>query len=319
MIKPVDTHNKVSPKKLLKDPYFIFYATLYVMTLALLYSVEGFNITLPIFVLLFIGIGFSSLAWWSTRGITPPAFPVKKLPLECGVLVFYLIFGVGSYLIWGKNFIGSTFPAEGLEKLLVVLAEKLVVFVAVPLLLFRIFWGYRLPDLAQLSFDWKKHLPVFFWMSLVMIPFQLILGSGLSQIQEAKFEGWQLAIGLPITYLWVIVEVGIVEEIPYRILLQSRLAALFKSEVAGLVLMLLLFGLTHAPGLYFRAGEIEAIGPAPSPFMAIGYSIVIISVVSFFLGVLWIRTKNLTLLVLGHAMFDLIPKSVEILKILFVR
>ena len=82
--------------------------------------------------------------------------------------------------------------------------------------------------------------------------------------------------------------------------------------------MLLIFGLTHAPGLYFRAGgNIEALGLNPSPFLAIGYSIVIISVVSLFLGILWIRTKNLTVLVLVHALFDWIPKSADILEIIF--
>lgn len=316
----LDTHKDISLKNLLRSPYLILYATLYMIVLALLFTIEGFNIALPIFVLLFIGIGFSSLAWWSTKRITPPAFPVKKPALECGVLVSYLIFGAGFFLVWGMNFVEGTFPSEGFVKLLVVLAGKLIVFVVVPLLIFRVFWGYRISDLADLSFNWKKHLRVVLWMSLAMIPFQLMLGSGLAQIQQAEYEVWQLAIGMPVTYLWIMVSVGLVEEIPYRILLQSRLAAVFRSEVAGLVMMLLLFGLTHAPGLYFRTGEtIEAIGPAPSPLMAIGYSIVIISVVSFFLGILWIRTKNLVVLVLVHAMFDLIPKSVEILEALFVR
>ena len=314
------THSNLSLQRLLKSPYFILYVTIYTIALALLYILEGFNLALPLFILLFIGIGVSSVAWWSTRHITPPTFSVEKAALECGVLAFYLIFGIGGYLIWGMNFIESTFPDESFAKLLVLLVSKLSAFVIVPLLLFRMFWGYRLPDLVQLSFDWKKHLSVVLWISLIMIPFQLMLGNGLSQLREAGFAGWQLILGFLISSFWVVIEVGLVEEIPYRILLQSRLAALFKSEVAGLVLMLLLFGLTHAPGLYFRrGGAIEAVGSTPSALMAIGYSIVIISMVSFFLGVLWIRTKNLMVLILVHAMFDLVPRSIHTLNVLFVK
>ena len=148
----------------------------------------------------------------------------------------------------------------------------------------------------------------------------MIIGSGLSQIRQADFGTWQLVIGIPFAYLWLLVEVGLVEEVAFRVLLQSRLAALFGSEAAGLILMALFFGIVHAPGLYFRTGRtIEAIGPSPSPLLAIGYSIVIISVTGFYLGVLWTRTKNLVVLVLVHAAFDLVPKLAEILLAWFVR
>lgn len=305
--------------RLLKNPFFIFYVLLYVIVLLSLQAFEGFNLALPIFVLLIFGIGFSALVLWVTKGTTPPTFPVKQPALECGVFVFYLLFGAGSFLAWGMNFIVSTCPTEPL-KTLVILAGKLIVFVLVPLLLFRWFWGYRLRDLTELSFDWRKHLRVLLWLSLVAIPLQLMIGSGLSQIRRAEFSVWQLVIGIPFAYVWLSVETGLVEEVAFRVLLQSRLAALFRSEAAGLTLMALFFGITHAPGLYFRIGQtIEVIGPSPSPLLAIGYSIVIVSVTGFYLGVLWARTKNLVVLVLVHAAFDLIPMLADILSAWFVR
>lgn len=222
------------PARRLKNPFFIFYVLLYVIVLLSLYAIEGFNLALPIFVLLIIGIGFSALAWWATKDTTPLTFPVKQPALECGVLVFYLLFGAGSFLAWGMNFIVSTFPTEPLRSL-VVLAGKLIIFVLVPLLLFRWFWGYRLRDLTELSFDRRQHLRVVLWLSLVPVPLQLMIGNGLAQIRQAEFSVWQLAIGLPIAYVWLLVEVGLVEEIAFRVLLQSRLAALFRSEVAGII------------------------------------------------------------------------------------
>jgi membrane protease YdiL (CAAX protease family) len=60
-----------------------------------------------------------------------------------------------------------------------------------------------------------------------------------------------LLIGLPLCFIWLFVEAGLVEEFFFRALIQSHLAAAFKSEVSGTVLMSLIFGLAHAPGFIF--------------------------------------------------------------------
>ncbi len=98
------------------------------------------------------------------------------------------------------------------------------------------------------------------------------------------------------------------EEFFFRGLVQARLAALFRSELWALVAMALIFGLAHAPGFYLRPEATgETLGSHPSMIIAIGYSIVITSVTGFFLGILWIRTRNLLLLALIHAAGDLLP------------
>ena len=72
-----------------------------------------------------------------------------------------------------------------------------------------------------------------------------------------------------------------------------------------------LFGLTHAPGFYLRpAATQEALGPHPSLLLAVGYSIVVTSVASFFLGILWMRTKNLAVVIIVHAAADFLPNLV---------
>jgi membrane protease YdiL (CAAX protease family) len=110
-------------------------------------------------------------------------------------------------------------------------------------------------------------------------------------------------------------EVGVVEEFFFRVLLQSRLSAVLKSKLGGIVLASLLFGLVHAPGLYLRSGATqEGLSANPSLLMAVGYSIVITSVAGFFLGVLWARTRNFLLLVLVHAAADLLPNTLPTLR-----
>jgi membrane protease YdiL (CAAX protease family) len=152
-------------------------------------------------------------------------------------------------------------------------------------------------------------------MSLVIIMFQLAFGRGLSEIRHSGAPMWILILGIPACYLWLLIEVGLVEEFFFRCLLQSRISAWLHSEAGGIVLASLLFGLAHAPGLYYRTGKtFEAVGPHPSWLMAVGYSIVIVSVPGLFMGVLWSRTKSLWLLMAVHAAGDLVPQLAPMVR-----
>jgi membrane protease YdiL (CAAX protease family) len=120
---------------------------------------------------------------------------------------------------------------------------------------------------------------------------------------------------LPISFLWLLIEVGLVEEFFFRAFIQSRLAAFFRSEVTGIVLSCLIFGLAHAPGLVLRgAGIISPVGESPSILLGVGYSIVILSVTGFGLGIVWARTRNLLVLMVIHAAGDLLPNFGELVE-----
>ena len=78
--------------------------------------------------------------------------------------------------------------------------------------------------------------------------------------------------------------------------------------------MALLFGLAHAPGLHFPSAA--TLGSRSASFMAggIGYSVAVTSVAGIFLGVLWMRTRNLLVVVLVHAAGDLLPNLVQFVR-----
>src|SRR5215471_5357062 len=86
------------------------------------------------------------------------------------------------------------------------------------------------------------------------LAFLQVLGRGLHDVVAAHVSPSTLALGFPITFVWLALEAGVVEEFFFRVLLQTRLAAVLKSELGGIVLMSLLFGLAHAPGIYLRTG-----------------------------------------------------------------
>lgn len=310
------TRSQAIPKVLaglLSNVYFLSYMGLYLLLLVLLHAIEGFGLALPILILLVVGVGFSALAWWLTRGISPPPIDVKHATAESGLLVTYLL-PLTAYLTWGVDFMERSFDTDA-AKSLVGLVAKLSLFVAFPLALFCWFWAYGFHDFFGVSPDRRGLVWVTCWMSLALVLFQLAFGQGLNHIRAAGLGLWHVAIGIPFVYLWLVLEVGLVEEFFFRALIQARLTALLRSDIAGVVLMALLFGLAHAPGIYFRtARTLESVGPSPTWLMALGYSILVISPTGFFLGVLWARTKNLYLLALIHAAADLIPNTEQMLR-----
>jgi membrane protease YdiL (CAAX protease family) len=191
-----------------------------------------------------------------------------------------------------------------------VLGMKLVVFVVVPAAFIMAAGGYKIAELIPFSLGWRALRPAL-WMSLAVLLMQSILGRGLHDIQEAHLPVWLLAVAAPLCFAWLIVEVGVVEEFFFRVLLQERLAAELRSPWGGLVVAALLFGLVHAPGFYLRtAATQESLGAHPSLLMAIGYSIVLTSLTGLFLGILWMRTRNFAVLVIVHAASDLLPNLV---------
>jgi uncharacterized protein len=228
------------------------------------------------------------------------------------VLAGYLLLVV-LFLTWGMDRLEAAVQREPWQ-MFVLLGAKLVLFVILPVGLFHALWKYKIRDLITAS-PTPNHLRIALWMSLVLILFQVAFGRGVFEIRHSGLPLWAVAIGLPLAYAWFLFEVGLVEEFFFRVLVQSRLTALLRSEPAGILLMALLFGLAHAPGLHFRSARtLEGLGPSPSWLVAIGYSIAITSVAGIFLGTLWARTKNILVVILVHAAGDLIPNLVHFVK-----
>ena len=166
--------------------------------------------------------------------------------------------------------------------------------------------GYAVRDFFA---GWGRgHLRAGLIVSAAGVAFQSFFGRGLGDLGGLGLSPLALGAGVALGFAWLVVEVGLVEEFFFRALVQERAFALFRSEAAGIVVMALVFGLAHAPGLYLRtAATQEGLAANPSLFAAVGYSLVVTSVAGLFFGVLWARTRNLALVCLVHAAFDLVP------------
>ena len=288
---------------------------LYCGLFAILLGNKSFDPAGAIVVLIVFGLLLPLIASVTTRHAIPLSISIQSGAPELIVLVVYVM-AVSLYLISGPQWIDQRLPREWTEsqqiKFVITLAKKLFVFVAVPFAIFRFCFGYRLRDFGVQREGLRalrgSHLLVVIAVGGAFLAFQYFVSSGGAALRREHFTAFQLLVGLPLCFIWLLFEVGLVEEFFFRALVQSHLAAAFKSELSGIVLMSLIFGLAHAPGFIFRhAGEVEGLGPHPGTLDAVAYSIVVLAVSGITFGVIWARTKNLFALMLVHAAGDLLP------------
>jgi len=283
------------------------YFALWTAVLMLLRTFEGFEASEALAALVILGVIFPALAMLATRRVSALPHVVRRPGIESAVLVMYLAV-IAWVLVSGFNRIASI-RTEPLHSV-VLLSVKLIAFVAIPATIMMALGHYRIAELTSISLRWPDLRPAL-WMSLAALLMQSFLGRGLHDIREAHLPAWALVVATPLSFIWLMIEVGVVEEFFFRVLLQERLAADLRSPWGGLVVAAVLFGLVHAFGFYLRpAATLEALGSHPSLFMAVGYSLVLTSLAGLFLGVLWMRTKNFAVLVVVHAAGDLLPNLV---------
>jgi membrane protease YdiL (CAAX protease family) len=114
--------------------------------------------------------------------------------------------------------------------------------------------------------------------------------------------------------VYLILDAGLIEEFFFRGLLQSRLSLFLKSGVGGVVCTAIIFGLVHAPGLFLRGAAGEGMEEQMPFLFWVAYTVVYMSVAGIFLGIVYNKTKNLCLVIVIHAMFDLLPNLPEFIR-----
>ena len=288
---------------------------LYCGAFAVLLGNKNFEVAGALVVLVVFGMVLPFVAWITTRNAVALRISIQPGRSELVVLTAYVI-ALSIYLIGGPQWIDQHLPSGWTDSLriksIITLAKKLIVFVAIPFAIFRFSFGYRIRDFGVQREGLRalrgSHLPVVLVVGGVFVAFQYFFSGGGASFRHGHFTAYQLIVGLPLCFIWLFVEAGLVEEFFFRALVQSQLATAFKSEVSGVVLMSLIFGLAHTPGFIFRhAGEVEGLGAHPGAFDAIAYCIVVLAVSGVTFGAVWARTKNLFALMLIHAAGDLLP------------
>lgn len=291
---------------------FVFgYLALYALMLFLLARYEHFGLAEPLFVVGSIGITFTFVGWLVTCHCPPVRVKVNRPVAEALAIIVYLVVFAFGFLGWGLSALKADLPDPRLH-MLAVTAAKLLMMVILPLLLLRAF-GYPVKEFLRWNLNLRKlGLPLLVMVALV-VAFQLLFGQALPRLHALHPSISTLLFYLPICFVYQALDAGLMEEFLFRVVIQTRFAALFRSETAGVIVMSLLFGLAHAPGYYLRAAD-TSVGTHPSVLMAAGYGVVMISVFGFMFGLLWARTRSLGFVVLLHGAADWLPNLADFIQ-----
>ena len=296
-------------KALLGNRHFQLFLAAYAAAIAVLVA-GGRPLGDVIGALVILGLLLPLVALGATARLPAPVPAAPWQPRD-GVLVAGLLAWIVAFLLAKGPLLAALLPPspdprveETVNTLL-----KLVAFVLVPwLVLRRLGHGRDYGGRATAS-------PARLWIAfaafaLAAFAVQALLGSQFRRLFTGDFTGMQLAVGGALCFAWMSLEAGLVEEFFFRWFLQSRLAAWAGSEVSGIFLGALLFGLAHAPGIVLRgAGAVEGLGEAPGFVTAVAYTIAVQGVAALAFGVLWSRTRSLVLVVALHGLFDALSNT----------
>lgn len=305
----------------LRNPYVAACVAVYGLSLGVL-AASGLPLDDSLVLLAVFGCAFPLLAWMLVRRAAPAFAPAPGFRGESGLLTLLIVF-VSAFL-GVKGAITGLFEAHaGLASpaahAVLNLALKLLAFVVVPLLAYRQLAGF---GLRQFGFGVPLRsllavpLPLAFAAtSTAALAVQAVLGHAAQPVMQGEYPWPVLVPALLLGYLWLALEAGLVEEVFFRAILQTRLEALLASRAAALLVGALIFGLAHAPGLYLRgAMAFEGLSGEPSLLFCAAYAVATMSLAGLFLGVLWMYTRNLWLVVGVHAMVDLLPNTPQFIR-----
>lgn len=303
--------------QLIRNKYFIAFFLLYsaaIAVLTLVFHQPFMEMAMPF---LFFGLLFSFIAWLLLINSSPSNPDKAALKGEALVIAGLVLFFTW-YVTYGSSLINKLIPSTVIavewKNAIAILIKKILVFVFVPFLIYKAA-GFSVKDfgfnIERKNLFGKKTILVFVVLSLAILLYQYFLSGGAKPVREGQFSLRKLLIGLPLLFVWLFIEVGLIEEFFFRAVLQSRIAVLLKSPVAGIVISGLIFGLAHAPGLYLRGADSEGISEQMPFIFWAAYTISAMSVAGIFLGIIWQRTKNLYLVMALHAMVDLLPNFSE--------
>lgn len=244
--------------------------------------------------------------------------PESAMPWRSGdaALVLGLLAWIVLFLLAKGPLLAALLPADPDPRLheTVNTLLKLFAFVLVPWLVLRhrgLGWASSGRPTASRDRLWLA----FALMALAALAVQALLGSQFRRLLAGEFTTTQIALGGILCFAWMSLEAGVVEEYFFRWFLQGRLTAWAGSEISGIFLSALIFGLAHAPGILLRgAGVEEGLGEAPGVATTLAYVIVTQGVAGLGFGVLWSRTRSFVLVVLLHGFFDALSNTASFIE-----
>src|ERR1700723_289461 len=243
----------------------------------------GADWTFPAFSLAAFGAALPALSIVLTRKAAPQPVVVPRPALELTALLCFLALYAVLFLGWGMSATHAIVPA-GRGRELLVLGLKLIVHVAAPAILLTAL-GAPLAPLFHSGIRRPGFWPPLLVLGAIILALMCVVSPSLSEIGALHASAATLAWAAPAAFVWLALEAGLCEEFLFRAILQTRLAAVLKSEAGAVMTGALLFALAHMPGLYLR-GHPGVEGYSTDPVQVIAFTIAVLSPVALLFGTL---------------------------------
>jgi uncharacterized protein len=269
---------------------------------------KGADWTLPVILLLVFGTVLPALSFALTRKAAPVPIEVRRPGLELSALLIFLVAYAVLFLGWGMSATRAAVP-PGREQESLVLLVKLAVHVGMPAILLAAL-GAKLAPLFNSGIGRPGFWPPLLVLGAIILALLCVVSPALKDIAALHASSMTLAWAAPAAFIWLALEAGLCEEFLFRAVLQTRLAAVLKSEAGAVVTGAVLFALAHVPGLYLR-GHPGVDGYSSDPVQVAAYTLATLSPIALLFGTLWARTRSLLLIVLLHAAVDVLPNLAE--------
>ncbi len=260
--------------------------------------------------LLVLGVAFPLLAvaaCWRMPVPTPPAAWRADDASPMTILVGWIVV----FLMFKGPLLQVLLPSAATPALhdTVNTILKLAAFIGVPALVLRA-RGFEWRQCGRPTASRGRLLLVFVLLAVACVAMQYLLGSQFRRLFTGDYAQRHVVLGMVLAFAWMTLEAGIVEEFFFRWYLQSRLAAWAGSQVSGVFLGSLVFGLAHAPGIWLRgAGVVEGLGDSPSLVTSLAYVVVTQGIAGLMFGTLWARTRSFVLVVALHGFVDALANA----------
>lgn len=300
-------------RALLGNRHFWVFVAAYVGSAAYL-AATGRPLGDVVGVLVILGLALPLLALATCRGLPEPVPPQSWREVDARTLLALLAWIVVFLAVKGP-LLETLLPADADPRLRETAntALKLLAFVAIPAVVLRA-RGYAWRQAGAPTAPAGRLLLCFMVLGAAFVGVQYLLGSEFRRLLAGDYPGRHILLGSLVSFAWMSLEAGVVEEFFFRWYLQSRLTAWTGSHVSGIFLSALVFGLAHAPGMWLRgAGVSDGLGSDPSLLTTLAYSVTTQGVAGLVFGVLWARTRSFALVVALHGLADMPAHTAELM------
>ena len=274
-------------------------------------GIKGADWTFPVISLAVFGAALPALSIALTRKAVPPTVTVRRPTLELAAILGFLVVYAVFFLGWGMSATRAA-VAAGRERELLVLLVKLAVHVGVPAILLAAL-GAKLAPLFSGGVGRPGFWPPLLVLGAIILGLMCVVSPALSEIAALHSSVVTYVWAAPAAFIWLALEAGLCEEFLFRAVLQTRLAAVLKTEAGAVVTGSVLFSLAHVPGLYLR-GHPGVDGYSTDPVQVIAFTVAVLSPLALLFGTLWARTRSLLLIVLLHATVDVLPNLADFIR-----